>query len=75
MVTKQLLSLAQSRWVIKLEWPCGKERGGVRARRGGIRRGRMVGKIQRYSENTKGLKKGYTGLGSVEAGPDYHRRG
>ena len=35
----------------------------------------MVGKIQRYSENTKGLKKGYTGLGSVEAGPDYHRRG
>lgn len=35
----------------------------------------MVSKIQRYSENTNGLKKGYTGLGRVEAGPDYHGRG
>lgn len=53
-MTKQLLSWAQSRWVMKLEWPYREGRDGIRAGRGRIRPERMDGKIQRLGENTKG---------------------
>lgn len=69
MVTKRLLSRAQSRWVIKLEWPCGEARSGLRAGGGGLRTGRMAGKIQRHRENTEGLKgRVHRGLRSVGTG-------